>query len=326
MTVLNKKRRTLFISIIALTIFVLTFPYFLPLSDYQGYLSTKPFPESNLVEINGVLIHYREWIPNNPFSGKVLLIHGLGGSTYSWRNNIDQLVKAGYLVIALDLPGFGYSDRKIFAHSQENRAKLIWELLSYIDNYLSSEMKFLNWHLVGHSMGGGTILAMAVLNPSRVQSLAFVAGAIYQQTSSPLKYLLYLPPGRRWLGVFIENFLIKKKNIESFLSQAYGKKPNQEEIDKHLEPLVIPGTAKALTYLILTSKNLVPDRLAVYTGPLIGIWGSEDSWVKPELGRRFKTDFIKAEYREISGAYHCPMETHSEIFNEILINFLDNNN
>lgn len=319
-------KKTLIIFIITLIFFALIIPYLIPLSDSKKINYSLPFPESNLVKVNKVLLHYREWVPESKVAGKVLFIHGLGGSTYSWRNNIDQLLKSGYLVITMDLPAFGYSDRKLLNHSQENRAKLTWELLTYIDNYLFSEVKTFNWHLVGHSMGSGTVMAMAVENPDRVQSLAFVAGAIYQQSNSLIRYLFFLPSARRWLGLFIERFLLNKKNIESSLTQAYGRKPTRDEVDKHLEPLVMPGTAKAFTNLVLTAKNLTTEKLKKYPGPIIGIWGSEDSWVKPEFGRRLKEELVNAEYQEIKGAYHCPMETHSEIFNEILINFLNTNN
>jgi pimeloyl-ACP methyl ester carboxylesterase len=44
------------------------------------------------------------------------LIHGLGGSIESWVNNIDALSKE-FKVIALDLPGFGLSDKPIIDYA-----------------------------------------------------------------------------------------------------------------------------------------------------------------------------------------------------------------
>ena len=46
----------------------------------------------------------------------VLLIHGLGGSIESWINNIDTLSKE-FKVIALDLPGFGLSEKPIIDYT-----------------------------------------------------------------------------------------------------------------------------------------------------------------------------------------------------------------
>lgn len=64
-------------------------------------------PWGGHASVDGMLIHYEcagEGIP-------IVLIHGFGGSTYSWRFNLEPLAKAGYRVCALDLPGFGYSER-----------------------------------------------------------------------------------------------------------------------------------------------------------------------------------------------------------------------
>lgn len=49
----------------------------------------------------------------------LVLIHGFGASVYHWRYNIPALVKAGYRVLALDLLGFGLSDKPIIEYSAE---------------------------------------------------------------------------------------------------------------------------------------------------------------------------------------------------------------
>ena len=49
----------------------------------------------------------------------VVLIHGFGASVYHWRYNIPALVEAGYRVLALDLLGFGLSDKPIIEYSAE---------------------------------------------------------------------------------------------------------------------------------------------------------------------------------------------------------------
>lgn len=48
-----------------------------------------------------------------------MLIHGFGASVYHWRYNIPALVKEGYRVLALDLLGFGLSDKPIIEYSAE---------------------------------------------------------------------------------------------------------------------------------------------------------------------------------------------------------------
>ena len=97
------------------------------------------------------------------------------GSTFSWRENFDTLVKYRYKIIAVDLPGFGYSDRnRKVNQSQSNRSRLLWDLLAELD-----QGDTLKWNLVGHSMGGGTVEAMALMQPERTKTLTIVDGMVF---------------------------------------------------------------------------------------------------------------------------------------------------
>jgi len=58
---------------------------------------------------NGVQLHYVE--AGNPDGELVLLLHGFPECWYSWRLQIGPLADTGRRVIALDLPGFGQSDK-----------------------------------------------------------------------------------------------------------------------------------------------------------------------------------------------------------------------
>jgi pimeloyl-ACP methyl ester carboxylesterase len=60
--------------------------------------------------LNVAKIHVR-YLATESKGNPVLLIHGLGGSIESWINNIEIISSHGFQVIALDLPGFGLSDK-----------------------------------------------------------------------------------------------------------------------------------------------------------------------------------------------------------------------
>lgn len=49
----------------------------------------------------------------------IVLVHGFGASVYHWRYNIPALVEAGYRVLALDLLGFGLSDKPLIEYSAQ---------------------------------------------------------------------------------------------------------------------------------------------------------------------------------------------------------------
>ncbi len=59
----------------------------------------------------------------------LLLIHGLGTSAKSWIKNIPELSKE-HRVIAIDLPGYGMSDKGHYKYSMSWYAKVLTEFLT----------------------------------------------------------------------------------------------------------------------------------------------------------------------------------------------------
>ena len=130
----------------------------------HGVPTSKPFFNSKFIEIDKMMLHYRIW----PASGSadtlpwVFMVHGMGGSTWSWEKNAPFLSAEGYNVVAVDVPPFGYSSKNPdFNQSADSRARLFWDFLERI--HPGSV-----WNLVGHSMGGGIVQAMAIINPDKV--------------------------------------------------------------------------------------------------------------------------------------------------------------
>ena len=126
--------------------------------------------DGQFAEINGASIYY---IARGDVSDPaVILIHGFGGSTFTWRDNMDAIVEAGYYVVALDLPPFGLSDKN---------PEIGLSRRDYAD-YVAGLMDFLNIEtasIAGHSMGGSTAAYFAVQYSERVDNLIFVAGGIF---------------------------------------------------------------------------------------------------------------------------------------------------
>ena len=108
-----------------------------------------PYNNSQYVLVDGVTLHYRTWINDSTnLKPWILLVHGFSGSTYTWNKNIDTLVSAGYNVVAVDVPPFGYSDKNRRTNqSVDSRANLLWHFTKEI---CQNE----RWILFGHSMGG----------------------------------------------------------------------------------------------------------------------------------------------------------------------------
>lgn len=293
----------------------------------QGQQSSKPYPNSFFITIDSVTLHYRIWQPDLlREKGKVLLVHGFCGSTFNFRENYDTLVKQGYKVVAVDLPGFGYSQRKIMTNqSQSNRSRLIWLLLDSIDGQERDK-----WNIVGHSMGGGTVEAMALMHPERTNTLTIIDGLIFIKNKPFYQGIFSLfrtAPRYNILISFTKKNYITYNNISRKLKSVYGCAQDSSIVNAYLGPLLIDGSAETIVNIIANSGEIARlDADGLKSLPVLVVWGKKDRTIPLRWGKRLKRDVPSLELKIIPGSYHMPMETHHEIFNRYLIDFLNKNN
>ncbi|MHA7832224.1 MAG: alpha/beta hydrolase [Flagellimonas sp.] len=102
-------------------------------------------------EVAGHKIQSYHW-PGNKET--VLLVHGWESNTYRWRNLIKKLKEADFDIIAFDAPSHGYSSGKY----------LYVPLYEEAVNHMVT--KYNPKHLIGHSVGGMTIIYNQYKNPS----------------------------------------------------------------------------------------------------------------------------------------------------------------
>ncbi|MDW7739342.1 MAG: alpha/beta hydrolase [Bacillota bacterium] len=274
------------------------------------------FINSSFAKIDDQEIHYRLWGADDEQAEKILLIHGFGASTFSWRFTAPYLEEHGYTVIASDLPGFGLSERKAgLDHTSEARAELMWELLDKI----CPESK---WHLVGHSMGGAVVTAMALQEPDRVESLTLVAGAVFGAENKFIQTLFRYPPSGRWVKVLATHMILRENRIKELLASAYGREPVSDEVEGYFQPVTVEKSEEVFADLMKTGITSMADRVEEVELPVLLVWGEEDAWVPLEQGRKLVDKFPRADLVIIPEEGHVPMETSPVIFNEILLIFI----
>jgi pimeloyl-ACP methyl ester carboxylesterase len=307
------------ISKVILKIFVVIFLVFSILPYAMGSItgeepSTELYYENSKFEsIQGVRVHYREWFPQDTTKGHVLLVHGLGGSSFSWRETVEDLVSEGYVVIAIDLPGFGLSDKTgDFDHNQKNRATIVWTLLNIFDDDIE-------WNLVGHSMGGGTVAAMTVTNPERVSNLVLVNGALFTDNNRLSSFVLSFPPAKKWAELVLNRIYFEEDRVSKILKSAYGREPSNFEVEGYMIPLRLEGTVTSLLNMVKTSRSITEDEFIKIDIPISAIWGANDTWVSVERMYDYKRLNDSLRTYVIGEAGHCPMETHANQFNIMLL-------
>lgn len=97
----------------------------------------------------------------------VLLLHGIGQSLYTWRQNIDALIRNGFRVIALDLAGFGYSGHPNIYYTAEEYAVIIKAFMDSIN------LKYA--HIAAVSSGCLPAIIFSAANPKRTGKLILVS-------------------------------------------------------------------------------------------------------------------------------------------------------
>src|SRR5205809_7955635 len=109
----------------------------------------------------------------------VVLLHGNPASTYSWRKVLEPLA-ARHRVHAIDLPGFGFSDKP--ADASYDIGWLTTAVLGYLDAERIPRAVF-----VGNSMGGAVATETAIVEPGRVVALVLLgaAGLPEAETAGP---------------------------------------------------------------------------------------------------------------------------------------------
>jgi 2-hydroxy-6-oxonona-2,4-dienedioate hydrolase len=293
--------------------------YLIP-RDFETQVPDQPYENSVFYTTSqGIKLHGQFFEAKGESKGKILLIHGLGASSFSYRNNAPFLSENGYDVLAIDLPAFGYSDKSLdIDHSQVARATYLWEWLEAFDK---GEKDTRAWHLVGHSMGGSTVLAMANQNPEKTASMNLISGAVTQDNPQ-IPWLLDSPIGE-WLKVALRYFLLNEESFTSTLGSAYNRVPTNVEVKGYLDPLITQGSTYALVDFVKSADNVLISELNVKNIDLNVFWGREDSWVPIQDIETIQAVYPIEDVVLFEGEGHCAHETATD-FNERFLAALEN--
>jgi len=135
--------------------------------EHSGVDVRSDFPyESKFVEVNGAKMHF---VDTGGKGKTLLMIHGQPTWSYLWRNVIPQL-ESSHRVIAVDLIGFGKSDKPNINYTVEEHAVYLAGFIEALD--------LNNLTLVVHDWGGFLGFDYAAKHPSRINALAFMETVI----------------------------------------------------------------------------------------------------------------------------------------------------
>ena len=130
--------------------------------------TTTNRPRDEVIEANGLNLHYREW-GDVRTKHAVIMLHGFAETKAIWAEIAHELARE-YRVIALDQRGHGSSERA--PDHDYNRASQVEDLEAVV-----AGLGLRTVTLVGHAMGGANAVCYAAEHPDAVTALVIVETA-----------------------------------------------------------------------------------------------------------------------------------------------------
>lgn len=259
----------------------------------------------------------------------LVLVHGFGASIGHWRKNIPALAEGGYRVFALDLLGFGGSDKAPVDYSVE-----LWQelLKDFWYEHIQEPAVF-----IGNSIGALLSLAIAANHPEIVAGgvLLNCAGGLNHRPEElhfPLRQIMTIftnvvsSPG---LGPFLFDRIRQKHRIRNTLRQVYGNKAaiTNELVELLYQPSCDPGAQKVFASIVTAPPGPKPTELLPQVQcPLLVLWGEDDPWTPVSGGRIFQ-EFARSQpikFVSIPKTGHCPHDERPEVVNPLILDWLNN--
>ena len=248
------------------------------------------------VRVDGRLLAYRRW---GTHGTPIVLIGGFVESSDVWRK-VGPLLGRTHRVYALDLPPFGYSERR--------GPYTLSAWLNEIEGF-DRALGIVRPTLVGHSLGAADVVGEALRHPRALRGIVLLDGDAIRGGGAPSWVAdLVVDPYYTALYRILtgSNWVFRKA-----LASAYGPdtpKLTDADLDRWQRPFRVAGTAAAF-------KQMLPHGIAgwtladlhrVHNVPVVVAWGADDKVDAISAGRSTAAA-LRAPFVVLPGAGHLSM-------------------
>ncbi len=271
--------------------------------------------KSHFVTVDGARVHYQEFgDERNP---PMVLIHGYTASVYVWKTSAPMLADAGFRVIAVDLLGFGYSEKPAwFDYTIQSQARMVSRFMNRLGIGRAV--------IVGSSYGGAVALELTLNDPEFVEKLVLVDAVCNNDLKSHPILRLASVPG---IGEIITPFLCDSKTFLRYRMHGTLAKANHhlitnDRIESTIRPL---HAADGHNSVLATSRNWDAARLEqdahLINQPTLIIWGDHDTVIPIKNGYKLHEEILNSRFVILRDCGHVPQEERSDLFTEIVSEF-----
>lgn len=251
----------------------------------------------------------------------VVFLHGFAVSSEYWRPTLELLAGQGYHAIALDILGFGRSEKSDTAP---------YSLRLYADLYagLLDALGLERAACVGHSFGGKLALATAVLHPQRVSHLVAMDNDGFLRAPSRLmrKALSYDLISDNVLRLIGQRPVIRKQLERSFYEPDTYITPDM--IEQGRDALLLPENRRVLKQMSRNAQHIdlggsgIRARLAEIRCPTLVVWGENDRVFPVSCADTARREIPAAQVVTFPRCGHFPHVEAFQQFHGLLCGFL----
>jgi pimeloyl-ACP methyl ester carboxylesterase len=238
----------------------------------------------------------------------VVLVHGLGrNAAKDWEYVMPALAER-YSVYALDLPGFGHSDKGNHLYSPGNFARVLEAVLQ--------ERIKRPFALIGHSMGGPVALAYVGAYPRRVARLILVDAAGVLHRSVYAEFLGRVAAQRAigmdspWFESVVRAIQLRAENWPIRGELALERAGVRRRL--------LRGDPNAISAFAMVEHDFSQVVRAI-SAPTLILWGAEDTIAPMRTGQALASSIPGARLVVLAGAAHAPQVQVPSRFNPIVL-------
>lgn len=255
--------------------------------------------ESEFIEIEGMLVHYRD--EGNPADSiPIVLIHGTGASLHTWNVWTEKLKKT-HRVIRLDLPAYGLTG------PNKNHDYSSKYYISFLHDFLR-KLNVKSCYMAGNSLGGKITWDYALQYPNEINKMILIDAAGYpsKKLGGALVFkLAQLPYIKHIFTKVTPKFIIEKSMLD-----VYGddSKVNQQLIDQYHDMARREGNREAFVSRTKIKFDENYKRISEIKTPTLLLWGELDNWITIDNAYQFQKDLPNDTLIIYKGVGHIPME------------------
>jgi pimeloyl-ACP methyl ester carboxylesterase len=276
------------------------------LSFHRGAMPGEP-ASATYVNLGDTRVRYLD-VGKGP---AVVLIHGFASSLETWTAVIPELAKT-HRVLALDLKGFGWTDRPEGDYSPHAQAQLVSELMK--------ERGIETAAVVAHSWGSSVALDLAMSEPDKVTRLALYDAWVYEE-QLPSFFQVSRASG---IGELLFGLFYDQRPDERFAAAFFDPQFLTEELVEAVERATErPGTkAAALAAARGQRFGEVQGQYKKINLPTLLLWGREDRVTTLAVGERLSRELPQSRLVVYPRCGHFPMLEAAAASTDELVRFI----